>query len=131
MYELTVKSRFSAAHSLCGYPGDCARLHGHTWTVEVKVCGHDLDQLGMVVDFKDIKRQLSRIIDQLDHSFLNDLPGFGPEGLNPTAENLSYYIYQSLAKPVAELRPGIKLKEISVWESPDAYATYREGSSCE
>ncbi|AQS59123.1 6-carboxytetrahydropterin synthase QueD [Desulforamulus ferrireducens] len=126
MYELTVKSRFSAAHSLCGYPGDCARLHGHTWTVEVKVCGHELDKLGMLVDFKDIKRQLSRIIDQLDHSLLNDLPEFSTGGSNPTAENLAYYIYQSLLKPVAELRPGLKLKEISVWESPDAYATYRE-----
>lgn len=125
MYELTVRSRFSAAHSLCGYPGDCARLHGHTWTVEVKVCGRELDELGMLLDFKEIKRELAKIIDQLDHRFLNDIEGFGETGINPTAENLSFYIFQTLKKPIEEIREGIHLKEISVWESPDAYATYR------
>lgn len=128
MYELTVRNRFSAAHSLCGYPGDCARLHGHTWTVQVTVTGKTLDQLGMLIDFKQIKKQLAEIIDQLDHQFLNDIPGFGENGVNPTAENLSYYIYKALEKPIAEIREGIRLKEISVWESPDAYATYREDS---
>ncbi len=126
MFELTVRSRFSAAHSLCGYPGDCARLHGHTWTVEVKVTGDKLDQLGMLVDFKDIKKQLSKIIDQLDHRFLNDIPGFREEGVNPTAENLAYYIYKTLEQAIDAIREGVRLKEISVWESPDAYATYRE-----
>ncbi|SHE37970.1 6-carboxytetrahydropterin synthase QueD [Desulforamulus putei] len=126
MYELTVRSRFSAAHSLCGYPGDCARLHGHTWTLEVKVVGEKLDQMGMLVDFKEIKKQLSLVIDQLDHRLLNEIPGFGKDGLNPTAENLSYYIYQTLKQPIAAMKEGIRLKEISVWESPDAYATYRE-----
>lgn len=126
MYELTVRSKFSAAHKLCGYPGDCARLHGHTWTVQVKVTGEELDQLGMLVDFKDIKKQLAGIIDQLDHRYLNDIPGFGEGGINPTAENLSCYIFKSLKKSIAGIKKGVRLKEISVWESPDAYATYRE-----
>ncbi|GAB6157436.1 6-carboxytetrahydropterin synthase QueD [Desulfotomaculum varum] len=126
MYELTVRSRFSAAHSLCGYPGDCARLHGHTWTVQVKVEGGKLDSLGMLVDFKKLKKQLSLVIDQLDHRLLNELPGFGEQGINPTAENLAYYIYQTLKQPITDLQEGIRLKEISVWESPDAYATYWE-----
>jgi 6-pyruvoyltetrahydropterin/6-carboxytetrahydropterin synthase len=126
MFELTVKSKFSAAHVLCGYPGDCANLHGHTWAVEVKVFGHNLNELGMLVDFKDIKKQLAAIVDQFDHSYLNDLPGFDEAGLNPTAENIAYYIFQALAEKVANIREGVKLKEVSAWESPDAYATYRE-----
>lgn len=126
MYELTVRSRFSAAHSLSGYPGDCARLHGHTWSVEVKVAGKMLDEMGMLVDFKDIKKHLSTVIDQLDHRLLNEVQGFGEKGLNPTAENLAFFIYKTLEQPIAAIRDGIRLKEISVWESPDAYATYRE-----
>lgn len=126
MYELTVKKSFSAAHILCGYPGDCARLHGHTWAVQVKVTGRELDNLGMLVDFKDIKKELMKIIDQFDHRLLNDLPGFGADGLNPTAENLAYYIFKILEKSVAALRATVTLKEVSVWESPDAYATYWE-----
>jgi len=126
MYDLTVRSKFSAAHSLRGYPGDCARLHGHTWTVEVKITGDKLDELGMLVDFKDIKRELATILDRLDHQYLNELPGFGEGGINPTAENLSYYLYKILEKSIAKIRKGVRLKEVSVWESPDAYATYRE-----
>ncbi|AEF94204.1 queuosine biosynthesis protein QueD [Desulfotomaculum nigrificans CO-1-SRB] len=126
MYQLTVNSKFSAAHSLCGYPGDCARLHGHTWNVQVKVKGNNLDHLGMLVDFKAIKKLLAEVVDQLDHSFLNEIPGFGQDGMNPTAENLAYYIYKKLKNPIAGIREGVTLQEISVWESPDAYATYRE-----
>ena len=126
MYELTVNGKFSAAHRLCGYPGDCARLHGHTWTVQVKVIGEELDPLGMLGDFKEIKKHLAAVIDRLDHQFLNEIPGFGQGGVNPTAENLSFYIYRLLEKPILEIKKGIRLKEISVWESPDAYATYRE-----
>ncbi|RYD04481.1 hypothetical protein N752_14000 [Desulforamulus aquiferis] len=106
MYELTVSKSFSAAHILCGYPGDCARLHGHTWTVQVKVKGEELDNLGMLVDFKAIKKELMNLIDQFDHRFINDLDGFGDGGVNPTAENLAFYIYRSLEKPVEALRLG-------------------------
>lgn len=126
MYQLSVKSKFSAAHTLCGYPGDCARLHGHTWTVEVKVAGPELDHLGMLVDFKAIKKELSNIVDQFDHRLLNEITPFAEGDLNPTAENLACYIFKSLKKSVNALGSGIGLKEVSVWESQDAYATYWE-----
>lgn len=125
MYELTVRSKFSAAHRLCGYPGDCSRLHGHTWTIEVKVIGETLNTLGMLIDFKDIKKRLAVITEKLDHHYLNEVPELAEQKVNPTAENLSYYIYKALEGPIGT-NLGVRLKEISVWESPDAYATYRE-----
>jgi 6-pyruvoyl tetrahydropterin synthase/QueD family protein len=55
MYELTIKAHFDAAHALRGYPGECKNLHGHTWDVEVTVLGSDLDDIGIVYDFKRLK----------------------------------------------------------------------------
>ena len=51
-YELTVKGHFDAAHHLYGYPGECKNLHGHTWDVEVTVAATELDEIGIVYDFK-------------------------------------------------------------------------------
>lgn len=123
MYRLTVKSRFAAAHHLLNYQGNCSRLHGHTWEVEVSVEGPDLDHCGMLIDFNSLKDTVNKIVKDLDHTYLNQLPPFNQENCNPTAENLARYIFYRL-KP--ELPPGINLCEIRVWESPDASASYRE-----
>ncbi len=56
VYELYVKTHFSAAHSLKGYPGDCARVHGHNWIIEVFVRCTKLNEIGIGIDFRDIKQ---------------------------------------------------------------------------
>lgn len=90
MYEVTIRNRFAAAHSLVDYQGPCSRVHGHTWYVEVSVCGSELNQLGMLIDFHELKRLLNNIIEQLDHQNLNFLEPFvNGKGANPTAENLA------------------------------------------
>ncbi len=123
MYELKVITHFDAAHSLRGYDGDCANLHGHTWTVEVYVEGEELNELGLLVDFKEVKKHTNEIIQQFDHHYINQLPEFQEGKLNPTAENLSKYIYDALDAKIAGL--SINVKKITVWESPKACATYR------
>ncbi|MDR1714151.1 MAG: 6-carboxytetrahydropterin synthase QueD [Coriobacteriales bacterium] len=120
-YTLTVKEHFDAAHALVGYPGQCRNLHGHTWDIEASVSGTELDEVGIVYDFKDLKSALLEILDAYDHHYLNEVPPF--DTLNATAENLARVIYEQLA---AKLPAGIKLEEIAVWESPIAKLTYRQ-----
>lgn len=127
MYELIVRTRFAAAHSLRDYDGPCARLHGHTWQVEVTIKGRQLDRRGMLVDFKEIKTGVKKIIEQLDHQNLNDLEPFRDRGEdNPTAENLARYIYCKLKMEIANPERDVQIAMVRVWESPDASAAYLE-----
>ncbi len=121
MYELTVRSAFEAAHFIRGYDGKCARLHGHNWTVEAVVRGRELDELGMLVDFKILKAELNKVLDDFDHSFLNESETFKQD--NPTAENLARKIFDKLS--ASEIFSGsIKLHAIKVCESPNSCVTY-------
>jgi queuosine biosynthesis protein QueD len=120
VYELRVKSHFDAAHALRGYPGECRQLHGHTWDVEVTVAGAELDEIGIVYDFKLLKEDLEHVLDRYDHAYLNDLAPF--DELSPTAENLARVIYESLAETIDA---RVTLVEVAVWESPVARLSYR------
>lgn len=122
MYDLMIRGHFDAAHALLGYPGECCKLHGHTWDVEVVVRGHELDEVGIVYDFKTLKDDLAAVLDPLDHAYLNDVPPF--DSINPTAENLSRYIFEALQERVAA---AVIVVEVAVWESPVAKITYRPG----
>lgn len=124
MFEIKVEAEFEAAHRIAGYPGKCDRLHGHSWRVQVRVVGRELDELGMLVDFKKIKSSLRELLETLDHRFLNELPPFSA-GVNPTAENIARHIYDSLREcPV--LQGKARLKCIEVWESPKSSVVYSE-----
>ena len=120
MYELTVKAHFDAAHALRGYPGECRNLHGHTWDVEVTVGGTQLDEIGIVYDFKTLKDDLNEVLADYDHAYINEVAPF--DKLTPTAENLARVIYERLT---AAVDPRVRVVEIAVWESPIAKLTYR------
>jgi 6-pyruvoyltetrahydropterin/6-carboxytetrahydropterin synthase len=120
VYELTVTAHFDAAHSLRGYPGECRNLHGHTWDVEATVAGDALDELGIVYDFKTLKDDLARALEQFDHAYLNDVAPF--DEISPTAENLARVVYEKLARTVA---PSVRVVQVAVWESPVARLIYR------
>ncbi|NTU70311.1 MAG: 6-carboxytetrahydropterin synthase QueD [Coriobacteriia bacterium] len=120
MYELTIKSHFDAAHALRDYPGECRNLHGHTWDVEVTVGGTELDEIGIVYDFKTLKDDLNSILADYDHVFINDVPPF--DQLTPTAENLARVLYERLTDKVD---PKVTVVEVVVWESPIAKLVYR------
>ena len=122
MFELTIIEEFEAAHRLPDYEGKCCRLHGHNWKVEAIVRGTELDELGMLVDFKAIKNALKGVLDRFDHRFLNELEPFAA-GINPTAENLARIIFEELAKSDAFVRDS-ELFAITVYETPTSSVTY-------
>jgi len=118
MYRLRIESHFDAAHELIGYEGKCAELHGHTWKVEVFIVGEKLDDLGILLDFDILKEKLGKTIERLDHKFLNDIKEIG----NPTCENLSKYIFETLK----ELPKHIKLEKVRIWEGEKNWCEYHE-----
>lgn len=124
LYELTVIVEFEAAHRIVDYPGKCNRLHGHNWSVEVNVVGTKLNDLGMLIDFKELKKEVNQMIDRLDHYYLNEIEAF--KIMNPTAENIAKYIYEELEKSKL-LSEDNRVKSIKVWESPKSAVTYSRG----
>ena len=118
MYRLRIEAHFDAAHKLIGYEGKCAELHGHTWKVEVFVAGEKLNDMGILVDFDMLEEKLGKIIERLDHKFLNDQR----EIRNPTCENLSKYIFEKLE----DLPSHVKLEKVRVWEGERSWCEYYE-----
>jgi len=125
MYTLTVETKFASAHQLREYKGKCENLHGHSWKVQVVVKAQSLNQLGLAMDFTDLKRLTNEIVNSLDHVCLNDLPPFAD--INPSSENISRWIFESLKNKVAVY--SVTLKAVTVWESETASATYTEEST--
>jgi len=118
MYSLRVEGSFSSAHNLRGYKGKCEDLHGHNWRVELCVKSKDLDNIGMVLDFKYLKNKLSIVLEKMDHKYLNKLTYF--KRINPTSENIAKYIYNELKSRIP------LLKSVTVWENSTSSATYEE-----
>ncbi|MGR3309799.1 MAG: 6-carboxytetrahydropterin synthase QueD [Candidatus Brocadiales bacterium] len=119
MYNLIVETNFAAAHSIRGYKGKCENVHGHNWKVQVVLTSEKLDELGMVIDFKDVKGVTQHILERFDHTYLNELDEFTEE--NPTTENLSRILYSELSK---KLPSGIAVSKVTVWESENCGASY-------
>ncbi len=119
MYKLTVRTGFSGAHFLKGYKGQCARLHGHNWTIKVTAKTTELNELGMGIDFKELKRIINIVIDQFDHSVVNEHPAF--KDRNPTAEHLANYFCREINKSL----PGTaSVESVEVWESENYSVKY-------
>jgi 6-pyruvoyltetrahydropterin/6-carboxytetrahydropterin synthase len=120
MFELSINGHIASAHFIKGYDGPCKDLHGHTWKVEATIASDKLDNIGLVADFKDMKKKLNHVLDKIDHVNLNTLPAF--KDINPTTETIAQHIYREFAK---ECRP-FPLKCVRVWESDTASITYYE-----
>ena len=119
MYELAVESQFDSAHNLRCYDGPCEALHGHTYKVQVFYHGTDLDERGILVDFKRLKSALAEVVSYLDHRYLNELPEFQDQ--NPTAENIARTIFTKMRDLMDS---GIA--KTTVWETPTSCASYWE-----
>lgn len=120
IYTLKIVTDFAAAHTLRNYQGACNRLHGHNWKVEIVVKATQLDDAGMGIDFKVIKKETKAIADRLDHYYLNDIPPF--DKINPTAENLAKYFYDELSQALSN--EVISVESATLWETERACATY-------
>lgn len=122
VFEIVVETHFSAAHRLCGYAGDCSRLHGHNWVVEVAVRCLQLNEIGIGIDFRKVKETVKQILSEMDHRDLNELPEF--QDLNPTSENIARYLYQELSRLIGT--ETISVARVKVVETPGAAAVYWE-----
>ena len=120
MYRLTIMTDFAAAHNLINYQGDCENLHGHNWKVEVRVRAIELNNAGLGVDFKILKKETKQLLELLDHKYLNDLPMF--KGLSPSSEHICKYLYDELGKILND--DNITIECVTVWESDRACASY-------
>lgn len=127
MFRMIVEGRFSAAHALRGYPGPCCQLHGHNYQVQVRLEGCELNELGMLIDYADVKTALNDILARFDHVFLNDLPEFAD--INPTSEELARLLYLRLRERLFttdELRARVRLTEVVVYETERQGVGYGE-----
>jgi 6-pyruvoyltetrahydropterin/6-carboxytetrahydropterin synthase len=119
MYELKIITHFSGAHQLKEFEGACESLHGHNWKIEVYVSSETVDEAGVVIDFRALKKHVSAVVDTLDHKFLNELEPFKEH--NPSSENIARYVAEQLA---LQLKDPVKVSRITAWESDSACATY-------
>lgn len=125
MFELRVQVDFAAAHHLTGYPGDCARPHGHNWVLEVFARSKQLDSIGMAVDFRTLKTAARELVAPWDHQDLNTLEDF--KSLPTSAEQLAQLAYERLSQVFASPSGQEALTwidRVTIWENPRCSATY-------
>ena len=136
MFKVTRQIDFCYGHRLLNYEGKCRHLHGHNGRAVITIQAETLDRRGMVMDFSDIKKDVSTWIDEnLDHrmilnqsdeivAILRDLgePMFLMDA-NPTAENIARAIFDYT------ISRGFPVVEVSLWETPNCFATYLGSSS--
>ena len=133
MFRVTKEIDFCYGHRLLNYDGKCKHLHGHNGKAVIVLEGQQLDHRGMVVDFSDIKKQVAGWIDaNLDHRMiLHEADPIVPilqklgepmhiVAENPTAETIAKLIFD-FAKS-----HQLPVREVSLWETFNSYATYRE-----
>ncbi|RKX61212.1 MAG: 6-carboxytetrahydropterin synthase QueD [Thermodesulfobacteriota bacterium] len=123
MFKLKIQDYFSSAHYLRNYQGTCENLHGHNWKVELVVEGAKLNEIDLLIDFKELKKILKNILTELDHKLLNDLPYFQKN--NPSSERIAKYIFEKAKEKLIDY-PNIKVKEVTVFETDKASVTYYE-----
>jgi 6-pyruvoyltetrahydropterin/6-carboxytetrahydropterin synthase len=123
MFEVTIEETFAAGHALRNYRGKCENVHGHNYRCQVTLEGDQLDSIGLLVDFVEMKRVVHGVLDRMDHQWLNDFPPF--DVLNPSAENMARYIYDEIKRGLG-VRGGVRLGAVKLWETDTASATYRE-----
>ncbi len=122
IYEIYVKDHFSAAHALKGYKGNCSRLHGHNWIIEVFIKCRELNSIGIGMDFREIKKKLKQVLKKFDHANLNEISAFA--GVNPTSEHIAKIIYEELSSQINT--DSIKVSKVKVCETPGCGSSYEE-----
>ena len=114
MYDVTVKTGFSAAHQLRLYDGKYENLHGHNWTAQVTVEADELNPIGVGIDFVELKEMVEKILSRLDYQNINEISPFDKE--NPSAENIARWLFLELKTQIDTESPRIKRVEICEME---------------
>jgi len=121
-YEVMIERDFSSAHQLRGYKGKCENLHGHNYKLEIYAKGEELNNIGLLIDFVELKKAADEIVKYLDHRNLNELPPFDEE-LNSSAENIARYVLEFLNSRVGDDR--VCVHKVRCFETPTSVATYQ------
>jgi 6-pyruvoyltetrahydropterin/6-carboxytetrahydropterin synthase len=121
-FEVMIERNFSSAHQLRGYKGKCENLHGHNYKIEIYARGAELDNIGLLVDFGELKEAADEVVQYLDHRNINELEPFDEE-VNPSAENLARYILERVSAQVGDDR--VQVYKVRCFETPTSVATYQ------
>ena len=116
-----IERNFSSAHQLRGYKGNCENLQGHNYRIEIYARGRELDNIGLLVDFVELKAAADEVVQYLDHRNINELDPFVE--LQPSAENLAKYILERVATKVGDER--VQIYKVRCFETPTSVATYQ------
>ena len=116
-----IERNFSSAHQLRGYRGKCENLHGHNYKIEIYARGKELNNIGLLVDFVELKQAADDLVTYLDHKNLNELEPFVVEQ-NPSAENVARFVLEKLAAKINDGR--VQIYKVRCFETPTSVATY-------
>lgn len=116
-----IERNFSSAHQLRGYRGKCENLHGHNYKIEIYARGRELNNIGLLVDFVELKQAADDLVTYLDHKNLNELEPFVVEQ-NPSAENVARFVLEKLAAKINDER--VQIYKVRCFETPTSVATY-------
>ena len=119
MFTVFKEYTFAAGHAIRGHTRGCQNLHGHNYRVRVHVAARELDALGMVIDFADLKAIADDVLGRFDHKVINEIPPFDER--NTTAELLAQYAYEEMSR---RLPPGRTVRRVEVWETETSCAIY-------
>ena len=122
MYDVTVKTGFSAAHQLRLYDGKYENLHGHNWTAQVTVEADELNPIGVGIDLVELKEMVERILSRLDYQNINEISPFDKE--NPSAENIARWLFLELKTQIDT--ESTRVKRVEVCEMEGCGASYYE-----
>ena len=122
MFVLTIEDHFASAHQLRGYKGKCENIHGHNWRVILNVRGEKLNEIGLLIDFNDLKNILKKITEYLDHKNLNEIEPFTV--INPSSENIAEFIAARAQEEINNIDPSLLVESVTVWESHTSRCTY-------
>lgn len=113
-FELTIELEFCASHILEGHSGKCANLHGHNYRTEVCISGNKLNEMGLLVDFADIKKVVNKVIDTLDHKHINNIDYEPFKKGQTSAENVAKYVFENIENSFSD---SAKVEYVRIWET--------------
>ena len=123
-YEISKEFHFSASHQLDMLPEghQCARLHGHNYIVKVTLGSEELNDVGFVMDYGDLKFVSTFIDSYLDHRHLNDVFG----DTNPTAENMCVWFWDMIVEQLhhGDHSNNVEFVAVHISETPKTWAVY-------
>jgi len=121
VFRISKDFTFSAAHSIRGHTGGCENLHGHNYRVRIHLAAEALDELGMVMDFADLKAMAAEILGPFDHRVINEIPPF--DEVNTTAELFAEYVFREVEQRLAA-QQRVDVTRVEVWENQTSCAVF-------